>query len=317
MMADAGARTWTTRVLWLALSILGCLSPGVAHAWSAHGHRVVCQIARLAMDEDLRAEVDRLASAFNSPLDSSYSDFPAGCVFADDVQIYDDDGCDDGREDDPREQFRVFTRWHYMNVPRSEEEVRVSHCGDDCVLTGIDHHRTRLADSGRSDSERAEALFFLGHWLGDIHQPLHVGYADDVAGNQVTVRGPFYKKGVSFHAVWDRYIIEAAREGRRDRRLAEDLYAEASDEERRAARVRDPLVWAQESYDHTVSSSLGYCEWSGSEEGTRECVSTGSELTLSKDYQDANLPVVERRLRLAGLRLANELEAALRSDTNE
>ena len=74
-----------------------------------------------------------------------------------------------------------------------------------------------MTDIGRPDAERAEAMILLGHWIGDIYQPLHVGFSDDRGGNSIHVkRGP--KQGQSdkpckvgsynLHSVWDNCVVE-------------------------------------------------------------------------------------------------------------
>jgi hypothetical protein len=63
-----------------------------------------------------------------------------------------------------------------------------------------------LASSGASEEERLEALKYLGHWVGDVHQPLHVSFEDDRGGNEVGISGGLCNWNL--HAVWDRCIIE-------------------------------------------------------------------------------------------------------------
>ena len=88
-------------------------------------------------------------------------------------------GAKQGQDNVPGwDRFDPFETWHFLNVPRTTSVVEDSHCHDNCVLTGIAHHAEALT-SGSSDEARAEALFFLGHWVGDIHQPLHISYTDD------------------------------------------------------------------------------------------------------------------------------------------
>jgi hypothetical protein len=76
-----------------------------------------------------------------------------------------------------------------------------------CVLKGIEKH-ARLLRSGADDQERAEGLLFLGHWVGDIHQPLHISYANDGGGNSIPVESDFYPDFVDdMHALWDTGIV--------------------------------------------------------------------------------------------------------------
>jgi hypothetical protein len=73
-----------------------------------------------------------------------------------------------------------FDQWHFLNLLRTSGAPEEDDCpaAKGCVLTGIARHTTDLRNAA-TDQERAEALFFLGHWLGDIHQPLHISFSDD------------------------------------------------------------------------------------------------------------------------------------------
>ena len=107
------------------------------------------------------------------------------------------------------DRFDPFENWHFLNVPRTTRSVEQSHCHDNCVLTGIAHHAEALTTAS-TDRDRAEALFFLGHWIGDVHQPLHISYVDDRGGNDIKpINGGFYASS-NLHAVWDSGIIAKA-----------------------------------------------------------------------------------------------------------
>src|SRR5690606_5001505 len=68
-----------------------------------------------------------------------------------------------------------------------------------------------LGDRSRPRAERLEALKFVVHFVGDVHQPLHAGHRDDRGGNrfQVNLRG----EGTNLHAVWDHHLLASARLG--------------------------------------------------------------------------------------------------------
>jgi hypothetical protein len=64
----------------------------------------------------------------------------------------------------------------------------------------------RPAASSATEQERLEALKYVGHWVGDLHQPLHASFEDDRGGNAIGVSGGLCSRDL--HAVWDRCIIE-------------------------------------------------------------------------------------------------------------
>ena len=96
--------------------------------------------------------------------------------------------------------------WHYMNVDDDSTVAAFEHPPEGDVLWAIGYFRDRLADRSLPDAERAEALRFLVHFIVDLHQPLHVGRADDRGGNSVELR--FRGEGTNLHRFWDTDVIE-------------------------------------------------------------------------------------------------------------
>ena len=103
----------------------------------------------------------------------------------------------------------------------------------DCVQLAVVRYASYLAtDPGSSESmkvRRANALKFVGHFVGDLHQPLHTGYAYDRGGNGTAAQ--FFDEDPSnLHGIWDYAIRRAwattrthrhgAAPGRRDHRCA-------------------------------------------------------------------------------------------------
>src|SRR5690242_11305477 len=83
-----------------------------------------------------------------------------------------------------------------------------------CVDGAIQNYTSRLMDPSLPEKQLQEALMFLVHFIGDIHQPLHVGFASDEGGN--TELGRFMTStNVRLHHVWDTSMI--------DKRVREDF----------------------------------------------------------------------------------------------
>ena len=76
---------------------------------------------------------------------------------------------------------------HYVNLPRNAKTYKASRdCADGfCVVSGIERYRDILADSSKSLKKRREALKFVSHFVGDIHQPMHVSFKSDWGANKV------------------------------------------------------------------------------------------------------------------------------------
>src|SRR5215831_13400116 len=95
---------------------------------------------------------------------------------------------------------------HFINVGRSVHTITVAQCPavPKCLFTAIPADLDVLRTSN-DDVAKLASLKFLGHWIGDIHQPLHVSFADDRGGNFIRESGPCVN---SLHTVWDTCIIE-------------------------------------------------------------------------------------------------------------
>jgi nuclease S1 len=193
-------------------------------------------------------------------------------------------------------------------VPRTTHLVADSHCNGNCVLTGIARH-SDLLKTATTDEARAEALFFLSHWLGDIHQPLHVSYSDDRGGNITAVSGGFYES-THMHGVWDSGIIAKLEGNLGWRSLADRLASEITPAENDSWIASQPLQWAQESYILATRPATQYCAWRlvGN---TPTCSLIQQARTLAQRYQDESRDDVVERLQQAGARLANLLRRQL------
>jgi len=291
---------------WRVLTVVACLEVGVAteaSAWGPDGHRIVCRIAYQLLDPPRQAKIRTMTSAFRDPDGEAIQFFTEGCVFPDVAR-------QNARDDVTGwDKFDPFEFWHFLNVPRTTHHIVESHCHGNCVLTGIAFHTEALTHAATNEA-RAEALFFLGHWLGDIHQPLHVSYTDDLGGNNIKpITGGFYMSG-NLHAVWDSGIIAKAVGADGWRIYADRLASEITPAEKAAWIGGSAISWAQESYNLTTRAKTQYCAWRDvNHEST--CVSITKTRTLGQSYQNEFQDDVEQRLQQAGTRLADLLRQHL------
>lgn len=131
--------------------------------------------------------------------------------------------------------------WHYLNIADGESLADFDHPPEGDVLWAIHRFAERLRDPSNSRSERGEALRFLVHFIVDIHQPLHIGLADDRGGNAIALS--FRGESTNLHRLWDTHAIDWAnlsiaayrRMVRRDVNAVDQPVS------------LDPLVWAEES----------------------------------------------------------------------
>jgi hypothetical protein len=292
---------------WSPLALVACLTLLVApdaSAWGPDGHRMVCRIAFQLLDTGRQQEIVRLTAAYRRPNGGSgFAFFTDGCMFPDEAREKARDNVSGW------EKFAPFDSWHFLNVPRTTHLVTDGHCNSNCVLTGIARH-SDLLRTAKSDADRAEALFFLGHWVGDTHQPLHVSYSDDLGGNSIQpIHGDFYV-ATRMHGVWDTGIISRMVGPEGWRLFADRLAREITPAENDTWIASTPITWAQESYMLTTRPATQYCAWR-TDGGMPACSRIAQERTLAQPYQDEFRDDVMVRLQQAGARLADLLRRHL------
>ena len=98
--------------------------------------------------------------------------------------------------------------WHYVNIPIHLQLVESSgfdptrDCPNEaCVVAKIEQFERVLTDRQASDRQRLEALKYLVHFIGDVHQPLHASKNQDRGGNEVPVM--FMGSQTNLHAIWE------------------------------------------------------------------------------------------------------------------
>ena len=261
----------------LPLIALSCaFVAGDAAAWSAEGHRIVAHIADAGLTPAARAEVERLLAGEADPTLAGIA------TWADEL-----------RDTDPDGLGKRSAKWHYINFDgRCGFEPPRDCKGNNCIVTQTNLLYQVLANPDRDPADRAKALKFVVHFVGDLHQPMHASPRDDKGGNdyQISLGG----EGTNLHRIWDGTILE-----RRD--LAAADYAEA-------------LLDAPLPPDPTLSSDRPVLEWA-----LESCrlVEAGriyppeGEHVVDAAFLDERLPLAEQRLREAGLRLAELLNHAL------
>lgn len=176
--------------------------------------------------------------------------------------------------------------WHYMNIADGERLADLVHPPEGDVLWAIEHFSARLVDETLGREQRFEALAFLVHFVVDLHQPLHVGLAEDRGGNAIELR--YDGEETNLHRLWDTHVIEWA--GLSVREYARSLGSSGAD-----GVSLDPMVWAAESLALRVSV------YAYGSEGRQP----------PSSYLDAAAGITRERLRSAALRLAGTLNTML------
>jgi hypothetical protein len=293
---------------------LFALIPGLAWsppavAWGDSGHRIACEIALRNLTPTAQAAVTRLLGAHPAirganPLNGEYG---WACTYPDHPSA-----SGPGRR----------AQEHFIIYPRALAAVRQADgCGEApiCVTSAIAADLAILRAATATDLQRAAALVYLGHWFADAHQPLHVSFRDDLGGNEIGSSGLCTR---SLHSTWDTCILQSRtlpgeRSVEEVRALATSWNAQAGRSERRAWLRSEPWQWAAESYALTIDQRMGYCVRIGGScqyAADRPGWATGQpkrSQVVDAAYVDWAMPVIQRRLTQAGIRLAHQLNLAL------
>jgi hypothetical protein len=253
--------------LLIVSALAASLMAGPAWGWGRLGHRVAGRITEDRLTPSAKAAVRGLLAPGESLADIS--------TWADDYRR-------DHRETGP---------WHYVNVPITEPKFDARFIPPEgCVVTKVDEFRKVLADPNADRDGRVQALKFLTHFVQDLHQPVHVGHRDDRGGNNMQVQ--FFDKGSNLHAVWDSGLLE--RTGRDEPTYVNFLSRTSTPELADAWSAGTTVDWANESLDLARRAYQDPASGAEMRSGAR----------LGQPYQDANLPMAERRVAQAGVRLA-------------
>jgi S1/P1 Nuclease len=169
-------------------------------------------------------------------------------------------------------------------------------------VTAIKKDFEVLSSSSASQAQKLASLKFLGHWVGDIHQPLHVSFEDDRGGNGVLVTG---ECGTSnLHSAWDACLVLKA--------VGDDVSGAATEllKTITPARIESwthsaPMDWANESFAIAEQARTKYCTRQGA-----SCDKPVGKVTIDAAYIAANTPIVREQLQKAGVRLAHMLDTA-------
>jgi hypothetical protein len=252
------------------LSII-LLFPTLASGWGRDGHRIIATVAEDHLNETTKVMIQSLIG--NNHLYSIAN-------WADEI----------------RNQRRDTAPWHYVNIPLAGKYDAKRDCPapKSCVVEKIWEFLKVLMNRNAPTEQRAEALRFIVHFVGDVHQPMHA-VKEAAGGNGIHVwflqssRCGRYE--CSLHGVWDTSLILHTG-------LKRDEYTERLEQLIKAERLQSqdggtPEQWANES------ARLAQGAW----------VRDGAY--LNGGYYQQQIKVVDAQMALAGLRLARLLNETI------
>lgn len=247
----------------------GRSSPRDAILWSALGHRLIAALAE-----------DQL-----TPAAAEHARDLLGGLSLDDVAVW---------ADSIRPTHRTTAPWHYVNVPIEESGYDARrHCPapPGCVTWAIGHFSSVLANAGAPRAERAVALRYLVHFVGDLHQPLHAGDNHDRGGNDVRVT--FLGRRMNLHSLWDRALLQSR--GLREPQWLVLLRARREFMPLDSIRAGTPEQWTNESHARA----------------RRSAYDLPADRVLTATYATSRTSLLEEVLIRGGVRLAHLINVAL------
>ena len=156
-----------------------------ASAWDAVGHRIIADIAYNNLTEKAKAQVDKMLGKKGI--------------------IYEATWADEVRSDN---KYAYSYQWHFQDLDDNMTSAGIKKLLENPKAEGehlffaLDSLTKRL----KAHNSDAEALKFIVHFVGDLHQPMHMGRKTDKGGNGVEFN--WFGKKTNLHSVWDGALIE-------------------------------------------------------------------------------------------------------------
>jgi hypothetical protein len=315
------------KVLWGGIVVVFTLmlvAAPEARGWGCKGHQTVALIAEKHLTPEARQMVETLLQ--NNPIDPKLKRYCGDAIHdaAADSSTWPDDVRND-RKNGP---------WHYIDIPRGAQRGPLqAYCGDEgCVTRAIAEQAAILKNKNADATKRAEALRYVIHFVGDLHQPLHSTTNADEGGNCVPVkyfRRQPRERGHGFspnlHALWDTAIPERDMEGADPPEYADTLEAAFASEvetwQKAGIHVED---WAWESHERAeknvyepltpkIAIEPRVIVHSCTDDYNIGARLLALHLAAGAAYQEQAAPVVEEQIAKAGVRLAMILNDAAKT----
>jgi len=233
-------------------------------SWGVIGHRAIGKIAENHLNDKAKAAVTELLGSESLAMVSTYPD-----------------------EIRPYPQFAYTAPWHYVNLPEGlsyqDFSTQLKAMEKPNIYKALLNCISDLENPSKTKEDKVFALKFLVHLVGDLHQPMHTGHAEDSGGNGIKVK--LMRKETNLHGLWDSGLIDYA--GMSYKELAADCDV-FQKKETETWQKDDIVKWAFESYE--ISKQL-YAE-------------AAQNPDFDYSYYPKHADLVKKRLAQAGIRLS-------------
>jgi hypothetical protein len=239
-----------------------------AFAWGKIGHRVTGAIAAHYLSDDARAAIEDILGPEGLAEGSTWADFMRAS---------------------PEDFWQMESSpYHYVTIPAGATYAQAGAPPQGDAITAIAEFTRTLKDPDATREEKALALRFIVHIIGDLHQPLHAGNGTDRGGNDFAV--VYFGRETNLHSVWDSGMIDGEQLSYSE--MTEWLVQKITPAEVADWTDINPVVWASES---TAIRDTIYPD----------------DPNLSYRYVFDHIGTVNLRLSQAGVRVAAYLNVVL------
>ena len=271
-------------------TVIFLLASQFIFAWGANGHRIVAQICYDNLSPDVQERINELLGDDYLTQVVTWPDYIRS---------------------EPKWNFTKD--WHYITIDtdKTVQEVMEAAAKTEGINNVIEAIQFMISVLNKDNTEErfhfqklmsdhdvtplngsidATALAFLVHFIGDIHQPMHVGKGKDLGGNLVHVQ--FFSKKMNLHSVWDEGIIEKEQLSFTEFAAFVNKHQKSLKEE---CENDDIVKWTTESVTarENIYNTLNV-----------KVDSITGLPDLKYEYQHDSQPVIEKRLAAAGFRAA-------------
>lgn len=256
------------RIIFTIISVAAFIP---AFGWGQKGHDTVAHIARQHLTPVTEAALDSLLDGYSITYWANWLDNASHTP-----------------------EYEYTKTWHYKNIDNGFTFEDAPLIPEGNIVEALYRNIATLNDSTTTKEERVLALKMVVHFLGDIHQPMHMGHATDRGGNGHEVY--FFEHPTNLHSVWDTNLLESAHKWSHSE-WQEEL--DVLDELRMAEILSEgnPTIWGKETYEICTN--------------VYESTPVGSNIEY--DYIAEWTPTIEMQLLKGGLRLADLLNSVFDS----
>jgi hypothetical protein len=240
------------------------LSPAKTYAWGSKGHDLVAEVAFNYMDENTKKVVLRYLDGMTIQEAANWMD-----------KVKNDHSYD------------FMRSYHYVNF---EKGANVVETNGDNIIFQLNATIKDLQNKEKFYKEEINTkIKILFHLMGDLHQPLHVGYGEDKGGNSVQI---YYNgKGSNLHSFWDSGIIVS-----------------------KGITLQDCLNSNKFCFFKLRKiKKINVIKWSTESRNLLDQIYNTGGNKINDEYVDACVPIIENQILKSGIRLAGVLNEVFKN----